>query len=260
MVVVFPSDYFSQKKPDEMYNDQFKAFGAAGGQTATINLSELADNSKVLGAFDAGKSIYRGWMLTARDYEVLYKALSSSNLAPITKPASYANAHYIPNWYPKIADFTPETIFFSVDDDLTTELGKLGWDKFFIKDHVKSLKTANGSIIDSPEKVTELMENMKKFRGQIEGGLAVRRVENIVQTTEKRYFVVAGIPYASDISEQIPEILKQVAGLIDSPFYSVDIAKTAAGVDRIIEIGDGQVSDITGWAPDRLAGIVLKHL
>lgn len=260
MVVVFPSDYFSPKKPDEMYSDQFKAFESVGAQPATINLGELSSESKVLGKFEPGKSLYRGWMLTLTDYNVLHSALTAAGLAPLISPSSYANAHYIPNWYPKIAAFTPETAFLSPEADLVKELMKLGWDRFFVKDHVKSLKTANGSMIDSADKVTEVVANMVKFRGQIEGGLAVRRGENILQATERRYFVVSGTPYASEESHSIPEVLKNIASLIDSPFYSVDIAQNSDGIDRIIEIGDGQVSDITGWAPERLANIVMNTL
>jgi hypothetical protein len=52
-----------------------------------------------------------------------------------------------------IRDLTPETRFFSIDNDLESELNKLGWNGFFIKDYVKSLKTSVGSIIDRPSAI-----------------------------------------------------------------------------------------------------------
>jgi hypothetical protein len=38
-----------------------------------------------------------------------------------------------------------------------------------------------------------------------------------------------------------------------SPFFSVDVALREDGVARIVEIGDGQVSDLVGWSPERFA-------
>jgi acetoacetate decarboxylase len=46
----------------------------------------------------------------------------------------------------------------------------------------------------------------------------------------------------------------QVAARIKAPYYSIDIAARRAGTPRVVEMGDGQVSDIVGWAPERLAG------
>ena len=48
----------------------------------------------------------------------------------------------------------------------------------------------------------------------------------------------------------IPEPVAFCAEAIASPFFSVDIARRADGVERIVEIGDGQVSDIVGWSVD----------
>lgn len=38
-----------------------------------------------------------------------------------------------------------------------------------------------------------------------------------------------------------------------SPFFSVDVALREDGAERIVEIGDGQVSDLVGWSPERFA-------
>jgi ATP-grasp domain, R2K clade family 3 len=45
------------------------------------------------------------------------------------------------------------------------------------------------------------------------------------------------------------------ADAISSPFFSVDVARRADGVDRIVEIGDGQVSDLVGWSIERFVNI-----
>ncbi|WP_445251522.1 MULTISPECIES: ATP-grasp domain-containing protein [unclassified Microcoleus] len=41
--------------------------------------------------------------------------------------------------------------------------------------------------------------------------------------------------------------------LIHSKFFSVDAVEPQDGVKRIVEIGDGQVSDLVGWSAARFA-------
>ena len=36
-----------------------------------------------------------------------------------------------------------------------------------------------------------------------------------------------------------------------SRFFSVDVAKRDDGVLRVVEVGDGQVSDLVGWSVER---------
>ncbi|WP_445304954.1 MULTISPECIES: ATP-grasp domain-containing protein [unclassified Microcoleus] len=38
-----------------------------------------------------------------------------------------------------------------------------------------------------------------------------------------------------------------------SKFFSVDAVERQDGVKRIVEIGDGQVSDLVGWSAGRFA-------
>jgi hypothetical protein len=53
------------------------------------------------------------------------------------------------------------------------------------------------------------------------------------------------------------DILVAVAHMfpIPSPFFSVDIAERQDGIFRIVEIGDGQVSDLVQWTSKRFAEI-----
>jgi hypothetical protein len=51
------------------------------------------------------------------------------------------------------------------------------------------------------------------------------------------------------------QLLDYCAEAIASPFFSVDVARRSDGVERIIEIGDGQVSDLVGWSVERFVDI-----
>ncbi len=86
------------------------------------------------------------------------------------------------------------------------------------------------------------------YRGTIEGGLCIRRVEDFLPDTELRYFVIIGKPNAADSELIIPAIVQNCASRIDSNFFSVDIIQHGDGKLRIVEIGDGQVSDLVGWS------------
>lgn len=45
----------------------------------------------------------------------------------------------------------------------------------------------------------------------------------------------------------------ECARRIKSHFFSVDVAMRSDGRLRVVEIGDGQVSDLVGWEPGRFA-------
>jgi hypothetical protein len=49
------------------------------------------------------------------------------------------------------------------------------------------------------------------------------------------------------------DLVLEVAKRISSPFFSVDLITREDGVQRVIEIGDGQVSDLVGWEPQAFA-------
>lgn len=171
--------------------------------------------------------------------------IRSRGAAPLTSLDAYLSCHHLPNWYPLISEYTAETRIYSADGDLSTELTALGWQKFFLKDYVKSLKTSVGAVVSKPEEVATVLAEMKKFRGTVEGGVCVRRFESFRKGTETRYFVIQGVPHAP--FDGVPDLVTECARRISSPFFSVDVAIREDGVERVVEIGDGQVSDLVGW-------------
>jgi hypothetical protein len=95
---------------------------------------------------------------------------------------------------------------------------------------------------------------MQQFRGEIEGGLCVRRVEPFVADSERRYFVLDGKAFSAN-GDPVPPLVETVAPRIPSRFFSVDVICRTDGVMRIVEIGDGQVSDLVGWSAGAFVGI-----
>ncbi|HZS49096.1 MAG TPA: ATP-grasp domain-containing protein [Blastocatellia bacterium] len=257
MNFVYPQSLLDSALPDEMFQDEATALSQNGHGISLIDSERLASRTaKLRPAVQSGVTVvYRGWMLSPTEYENLESSITAAGAVPLTAKDKYLATHYLPNWYSAISDLTPETVVLPLDVDWEAELSKLGWEGFFVKDYVKSLKTSVGSLIKRPEDIRIVAAEMEKYRGTIEGGLCVRRVEDFVRETERRYFVIYGQPYSADRADTIPEIVHDCASRINSKFFSVDVVCRTDGNLRVVEIGDGQVSDLVGWPVERFVEI-----
>jgi hypothetical protein len=253
--VLYAADYFKPSLVDQEFSAEAEAFEARGFGILAVNIDDLGSaGSMELPLKVQGVILYRGWMLDTTSYSSLVETVQRAEGIPFTSLEEYLLTHHIPNWVSLLSDMTPETVVLPNGSDFETELRALGWREFFVKDYVKSLKTSMGSRISDPAMIGRLVEEMERFRGSIEGGLCVRRVEDLRSETEQRYFVLHGKPYAADGSS-IPRIVSECAERISSPFFSVDVARNANDTLRVVELGDGQVSDAVGWEIDRFTGL-----
>jgi hypothetical protein len=239
---------------DVMFADQSAALTAAGF-TASICADSVLSGVRPLRGIPAGSTVvYRGWMATADEYAALARAVDRAGAVPLTSPGEYLAAHHLPNWYPLIADFTPETRVFPTDADLVAELQALDWGSYFVKDFVKSLKSGRGSVVRDPADAPAVVAELREYRGRVEGGVCVRRVEEFVPDSERRYFVLRGTAFAGG-TDPIPDVVRACAERVPSPFFSIDVVRRRDGVLRVVEIGDGQVSDLVGWSAGAFAAI-----
>ena len=249
MYLLFPADPFQPKSPDEGYAHEVDAAKVAGIPYSLISIEDLQIGSfKVSPQIPEGSSvIYRGWMLPVSLYTEMHTHIQNRGSSLITSPSMYEAAHHLPNWYPSVSTHTPDTIVVSEDANFEEALKDVAWPEgFFVKDFVKSLTTSRGSIAGTPAEVSEVVSLIKKYRGSIEGGVCIRRVEMFLTDTEERYFVFKGIVLSRN--DIIPAIVKEIAVQFrDSVFYSVDVVKNTEEQWRLIEIGDGQVSDLKKW-------------
>lgn len=249
MHFVFPSDPLDGRAIDEHFAAQRDALRDQGLGTSLVSDATFESGAPLRGVEPGAEVVYRGWMVDPEQYERFAGAVNARGANLMTAPAEYRAAHHLPHWYPVITDLTPETAVFPADADLEGELRALGWPAFFIKDYVKSLKTGAGSLITDPADARRVAGDMLRYRGTIEGGFCVRRVERFRADSERRYFVLRGRPFAPG-GQQPPAIVAMVAERFQQPFFSVDVAEDETGRHRVIEIGDGQVSDLVGWTVD----------
>ena len=256
MRLLYPSDPFKAGNPDETYADEHTAVVVAGMAVSLFSFEDFSmGRFRPRPAFTPGEQVcYRGWMLSIKDYQRLWESIQTAEAAPLTSPQEYELCHYMPKWYPLLVHHTPNTLFFSETDDIATALHSQGWTGCFLKDYVKSLSTDGGSLVTSLETIPDVIRKMKKYRGLIEGGLCARQIEDFVPSTERRHFVLRG--QAHSLSASVPGLVSLAAQIIKSPFFTVDTIEKQDGTVRIVELGDGQVSDLKRWPADQFVNIL----
>jgi len=251
MRILYPSDPLNPKAPDSPFAAEYDAATAVGLPCSLFSLEDFDSGTfRARPSLVAGESVlYRGWMLTAERYPALAAAIRMKGAQPFTEPEYYTLCHHLPRWYPLLADCTPTTRVFAHGDDYAGALRDSGWPGYFVKDFVKSLTTTRGSFANSPEEIAEVVALIERYRGGIEGGVCVRHREDFVPGSERRFFVLNGKPFGAD--DDIPAVVTVAAQRVASPFFSVDVAARSDGTLRIVELGDGQVSDRKHWPVDR---------
>jgi ATP-grasp domain, R2K clade family 3 len=255
MHFVFPRDPGDPARAEEMFADQWNALTAVGFSASLCSDAVLAGTKPLRTVPPGCQVVYRGWMVKKEEYVALVRAIEQCGATAFIGPDEYLSTHHLPNWYPMLSDLTPETRVYPADADLVLELSNLDWGAYFLKDYVKSLKTARGSIVREPAEAPAVIAEMREYRGEIEGGICVRRVEEFIPGSERRYFVLHGVSYAAPEGTPVPDIVRRCAERLPSKFFSVDVALRRDGELRVVEVGDGQVSDLVGWSPAEFASM-----
>jgi hypothetical protein len=253
--LLYPSNPLRRSEPDELYAEEHASALSLGFEVSLFPFEEfLADNFRVRPSLSPGQTVlYRGWMVTPSQYARLHDAVAGLGVAMLTSPEQYERCHHLPGWYPQLQELTPETCFFRESDDVAARLRELSWTGCFLKDYVKSLAVEGGSVVRDLSRIQEVVAKMKFYRGEIEGGLCARRLEDFDPETEERYFVFKGKPFSRN--DSLPGVVHIAADRISSPFFTVDTALRRDGTIRIIELGDGQVSDRKKWTAEQLLQI-----
>lgn len=256
MDILFPSEPFNKKAADESYAVEYEALSNAGLTCALFSPLDFDQGmfKPWPSLIPGNRVLYRGWMLKPEEYRRLHAAISTNDSVPLTNPDQYRTCHYLPGWYSLFHDYTPETIVASRDADFVSILKEHVWPAYFVKDYVKSLTTKRGSIALSANEVSEIVNLIEQFRGEVEGGVCIRKYEEFLQDTEERYFVLNGKAYGRN--GDVPDLVRQIAGHVLSPFFSVDVAMRADGVLRLIELGDGQVSSLKKWSIENFVSMI----
>ncbi|WP_232668812.1 ATP-grasp domain-containing protein [Pseudonocardia sp. TRM90224] len=279
MILIVPHDVMRPRRPDEHFAAEADAARTAGWTVALVDHDALAAGEGVDRAtarVPAGTdAVYRGWMLSSTRYAGFADALGARGTVLRTDAARYRRAHELPGWYAALADVTPETAWTVGTDraDFERACRELGAGPAVLRDYTKSMKhywdeAAFVPDVADPAAAWRVASRFAELREHVEGGFALRRFERFVGAEARSWWVdgtcrlVTAHPDTPDAAPpadlETRPFAPLVAGL-DLAFVTLDLALRADGVWRVIELGDGQVSDRpAGLAADELIGVLAR--
>lgn len=258
-----PSDVLHPRRVDEHFAAEADAARSGGIEVALVDHDALADGSAepaVARVGGTGPALYRGWMLRSEHYAGLDAALARRGVRLRTGASQYRGAHELPGWYADFAGLTPPTVW-------TTGTGRAGFDAAagdlgagpaVLRDYTKSMK----HHWDEAAYVRQLADldaawavacRFAELRGpELVGGFVLRRFEPF-ESAEVRTWWVDGVcrlvgPHPDtpgDLPAQLPDLagFGHVVGRLGLPFVTADLVRRGDGRWRLVELGDGQVSD-----------------
>ena len=274
--ILFPADPLAPRRPDPHFAREARLVSESGGEYALLDHDALLAGDAA-GAVrrvpvGLGPAWYRGWMVPGPAYARLAVALDGRGGALLTSPAGYLSAHELPGWYQVFEGATPSSVWIPVStpgcvpdsDALAAAAARLGGSgAAIVKDYVKSRKHEWDEACFVPELgdlpalarvVARFVELQDDF---LAGGVVLRRFEDFARTAEGRAAearvwwldgeaVLVG-PHP-DTPGHAPEPdlsgIRPLVRALGCRFVTTDLALRADGGGwRVVEVGDGQVSD-----------------
>ncbi|MEU8218337.1 ATP-grasp domain-containing protein [Micromonospora taraxaci] len=264
MILLVPADPLRPRHPDEHFAAEARAARVAGLDVAVVDHDALARGGDVRRAVasvsSSGMAVYRGWMLRSEQYAMFAEVLAERGVVLRTGAEQYRLAHELPGWYAALASVTPLSVWTTGSEpaDFDHARAVLGAGPAVLRDYSKSMK----HYWDEAAFIPDLGEGAAAWsvaRRFLElrdddfvGGLVLRRFERFA-STEVRTWWIDGVcvlvgPHPDSPNDPAPvEVdlapVPALVGGLGLPFITVDLALREDGVWRVIELGDGQVSD-----------------
>ena len=209
-------------------------------------------------------------MLNADQYETFAQLLNQRDVVLRTDPSRYRKAHELPGWALTLQPVTAETVW-TVGADLSAfeqACIRLERGPAVLRDYTKSLKhhwdeaMFIADVSDLP-KARRTATRFLDLRGEdFAGGLVLRRFETFVGPELRTWWIdgrlelVTNHPDTADDAPAVVPKLQRVAPLVaalELRFVTVDVTRHRDGTWWVIELGDGQVSDLPrSTDPERL--------
>jgi len=244
MHFIYPCLPYYPRAIDPMWEPEYAWAKAQGLATGLVDV----DNDKVW--FPTlerpAQTIYRGWMLTGAEYGRLAK------LVPLAvSTAEYLSSHYATGWYEAVAQHTFPSQFLTESTPLDFAAGR----RYFVKGLAKSFGA--DSVLAAQSQLGDFWQRQELTTGT---PLFVRDFADLKPDSARRFFVVRGQAIGA-AGASVPNALQAaVNSLRPRLFYSFDVAETLAGQPVLVEVGDGQVSDLKEWTVAEFGSRVLKAL
>ncbi|MCX4803611.1 ATP-grasp domain-containing protein [Streptomyces sp. NBC_01214] len=276
--VLYCRDPLNERRADAHFAAQARQLRDAGGTALLIDHDALlaGDAERAVARVPEGTGAvwYRGWMIPSGHYAALDAALRRRGGELVVTPEAYRRAHELPGWYESFAGLTPVSGWLPAvpgavpdSEGLAALVAGLPPGAGVVKDYVKSRKHEWDEACYVPDladraALHRVVARFVELQGEfLAGGVVVRAFEQFVTpeatAAEVRVWWRDGVPRLvtahpdSPVSE-VPEpalesALEPVRAAVEAlgcPFVTTDLALRADGVWRVVEVGDGQVSDL----------------
>jgi len=265
MLILFPSDYFNLKNVEPDYAAEYEAVSSIPEfKVVLFNYDGLAASGPIKvypKDYHKGDCVYRGWMLTPEQYITLYNFLLDRNITLINTPEEYSACHLFPSVRGTIEQHTPKSLCFALGEAVDWALVNKTFNKFMIKDYVKSVKgTKFPAYFETPIEAAEMDKRIAEFielRGSLfTGGIVLKEYVDFKKyggaTNEYRAFFLKGQLLSLCRNSNQPDTCKPVPldfvnrfDKLKSNYYTVDFGELPDGRWVVIETGDGQVSGLS---------------
>ncbi|MFF3326679.1 ATP-grasp domain-containing protein [Streptomyces sp. NPDC002889] len=286
--VLYCCDPLNPRRADEHFADEAREVRAAGGDIALIDHDALLQGNAELAVARVpeglGAAWYRGWMIPAVQYADLNAALLRRGSSLIVGPDRYRAAHELPGWYEAFTDVTPASAWQPTGPGQAPPLAQLSAlaaqlpsGAAIVKDYVKSRKDAWDQACYIPDlgdrrQLQRIVGRFVELQAEfLAGGIVLRAYESFVKDVtaapELRVWwldseprLITPHPDSRSTRAPAPEldhITPAVRGL-GCRFVTTDVALREDGMWRVVEVGDGQVSDLhTACDPAALAALLV---
>jgi hypothetical protein len=272
--VLYCRDPLKPRRVDEHFVTEAREVRARGGAVGLIDHDALTRGDAQQAAAQVpaglGSAWYRGWMIPSDRYAALAEALSRRGTELLVAPERYRAAHELPGWYPKFVDVTPASVWrptkpdeMPAAEDLTALAEPLPPGPGIVKDYVKSRKHEweqacfIPDLADAPG-LARIVRRFVELQGQfLTGGVVLRSFEAFSKAesaaTEVRVWWLDGEPRLLTPHPDSPftrgpapdlEHIGPAVQRLGCRFVTTDVALRSDGAWRVVEVGDGQVSDL----------------
>ncbi|GLW93295.1 ATP-grasp domain-containing protein [Actinokineospora globicatena] len=271
MMLLVPADPLRPRRVD----DHFAGEAEAADEVAVVDHDALVAGrvDEAVRRVGAGAAVYRGWMLTSDQYAAFVVALEKRGVTMRTTADQYKRAHELPGWYSTLAPVTPRSVWTVGTDRAAFDRARaeLGGGAAVLRDYTKSMKhywheAAYIPDLDDADAAWAVASRFHELRGDVVGGFVLREFEHFA-SAEVRTWWVDGVcrlvgPHPDtpdDLPDTAPD-LTEAGPLIASlglPFVTADFVQRVDGTWRLVELGDGQVSDRpAAIAPEAMAAVL----
>ncbi|MFF4651446.1 ATP-grasp domain-containing protein [Streptomyces sp. NPDC001380] len=277
-VILLPCDPLAPRRTDGHFAGEAEVVRELGGDTALVDHDALlaGDAEAAVRRVPRGPSAawYRGWMVPSAAYAALARALAARGCTLLTTPAGYTAAHELPGWYGAFEGATPQSTWLPgaavpPPHELAAAARRLGGTgPAVVKDFVKSRKDEWEEACFVPDladtaALHRVVSRFVELQGEfLTGGVVLRRFERYrlrggraeewrVWWVDGEAALVTPHPDAAVLAGGTPAAdpdlgaVRPLVHALGCRFVTTDLAvREDDGRLQVVEVGDGQVSDL----------------